>query len=170
MTWLLYKDHTLKGLHTQYFTVWGALSSWLLFLTLLIASIIKYYDHLKDPNHASSILGQKSYTFSLLVNYLYHFTLLAELTIFFVFWIFLYGFNSNVMNLSKVQLEEKLWFDVVQDVENYDHSIPFILVSVEYWISNIQVSHKGFLVVTLLNYLYIGYQGWYLLATGDSIY
>ena len=57
-----------------------------------------------------------------------------------------------------------------QDIENYDHTIPFLLISVEYWISSIPISWQNFPIITMFNYCYIAFQGWWLLQTGETIY
>jgi hypothetical protein len=57
--------------------------------------------------------------------------------------------------MSQKEIYEKLYYDVVLDVENYNHVIPITLLSLEFLVNNIDFSVCQLLITIFLNVVYI---------------
>jgi hypothetical protein len=57
-----------------------------------------------------------------------------------LFWGYNWGILTDVSSMSKKEIYEKLYYDVVLDVENYNHVIPITLLSLEFLVNNIEFS------------------------------
>lgn len=64
-------------------------------------------------------------------------------------------YGADVSKLSNEQFLEKLMYDLIMDPENYDYSLPFALLLVEYAINNIPFTllHWSMILVLQLSYV-----------------
>mmetsp|Transcript_16048 Transcript_16048/g.27063 ORF Transcript_16048/g.27063 Transcript_16048/m.27063 type:complete len:173 (-) Transcript_16048:71-589(-) len=94
-----------------------------------------------------------------------------ELIITFCFWLYLLFFATDLTKMSRDQIKHKIWFDLIQDVENYDHSVPVFLLLVEYALNNIPYSLRFFLIpITSIDCFYIVFQSTYCLTLNRQVY
>lgn len=71
-------------------------------------------------------------------------TMIAQSMVVFVFWFYLFVFLTDVAHMTSGQLLHKIYYDLFQDVGNYDHSLPCALLLVEYFINNIEFTWTQF--------------------------
>lgn len=82
--------------------------------------------------------------------WLFQFCLISELTITFCFWVWLWVCGTDVSKLSGEQVRNKLVYDLFKDIENFDHSLPLLLLLIEYAINNIPFTWlHWFTIVTI---------------------
>ena len=72
--------------------------------------------------------------------------------------------------MSRQQIKEKLYYDLVLDVDNYNHSVPLLLLLAEFCINNIQFTLRHLLVHILVNFSYLFFQYNYCLITKEVVY
>jgi hypothetical protein len=63
--------------------------------------------------------------------------MLSELTLTLLFWLYLWFCATDYNSMSRQQIKEKLYYDVFEDVDNYNHSLPLVLLMVEFLVNNI---------------------------------
>ena len=63
--------------------------------------------------------------------------MLSELTITLLFWLNLWVCDTDINSMSRQQIKEKLYYDLFEDVENYNHSLPIVLLIMEFVVNNI---------------------------------
>lgn len=68
---------------------------------------------------------------------------------------------TDVSKLTTKQLHDKIIFDLFTDISNYDHSVPLIMLLVEYSINNIPFKLLHFISILLIQYTYILFQWFY---------
>ena len=84
--------------------------------------------------------------------------MITELTVFYLFWVNLYVFGiDTIFNMTTKRIFEKLYFDVWVDVGNYDHWLPLLMMVIEYFITNIEFTYKGYKFVFMGTMVYITY-------------
>ena len=57
--------------------------------------------------------------------------------------------------MSTEQFERKLIYDLFLDIENYNHSLPLLLLSIEFMINNIPFEWNHFIVIFIVNQVYL---------------
>ena len=72
-----------------------------------------------------------------------------------IFWLYLEIFETDIRSMNTDQIKSKLYFDLVLDVENWNHSVPLILLCVEYMITSIPFNSRHFVAVSGINVLYL---------------
>lgn len=83
--------------------------------------------------------------------------MLCELTLTLIFWIWIYYFETDWSWMTRSFMLEKIYYDTLHDVENYNHWLPLALLMIEYWINNIRFSRKHFLITLLINTIYTAF-------------
>lgn len=63
--------------------------------------------------------------------------------------------------LTRKQLNDKIYFDLIDDVTNYDHSMPMAMLLIEYAINNIPFTWLHWCLISTVQYSYILYQWFY---------
>jgi hypothetical protein len=142
ISWLVYVDVKLKnGLAYEKYTVWGEISTLATFFFLLVCSFEKYIKEIqyKEGNRSTrknmSILDGG--VFYKITAILFEWSLLCELTLTLLFWTYLYGIATDTSSMSRADLLAKINYDLLEDVSNYNHSIPVALLLMEYMVNNI---------------------------------
>ena len=88
----------------------------------------------------------------------------------FVFWFYLFVFLTDVAHMTSGQLLHKIYYDLFQDVGNYDHSLPCALLLVEYFMNNIEFTWTQFAVSFGVHLVYIVFQGTYCITHKVVVY
>lgn len=176
MAWLCYTDVKLKhGLNYQKYTVWGEFSTLLSFFLLTLCSIEKYIKNLQfESNPAATKAGSSQ----LLENgilykvsaFMFEWAFLCELTLTLLFWVYLWVICTDMTNMSWPQFFEKLNYDLLEDVENYNHSLPVVLLALEFWVNNIPFTWCHYGCVFMINVFYLFFQYNYCLITKEVVY
>ena len=153
------------------YTVWGELSTLVVIFLMFLCTVEKYQKHtiFSLQNAYGNINEQAKFidTDSKLYQFtsiLFQFALLSELTIASIFWGYLYGIRTDWSMLNKKELSNKLYYDVVLDVENHNHVVPITLILFEYFLNNIKIE-PGHLFISvgitfvymIIHYLYVMY-------------
>jgi hypothetical protein len=86
---------------------------------------------------------------------MFQWALLCELTLTLLFWLYLWVVCSDLSSMTRDQFLDKLRYDLLEDVENYNHSIPVVLLLAEFWVNNIPFSWLHYLIVVLINFGYL---------------
>jgi len=63
--------------------------------------------------------------------------------------------------MTTKQLNDKIYFDVITDLTNYDHSMPILMLIIEYGINNIPFTWLNWLLMVMVQYSYILFQWFY---------
>jgi len=72
--------------------------------------------------------------------------------------------------MSRDQIYAKLNYDLFEDVENYNHSLPLVLLLLEFCVNNIPFQWFHFFLVILINTSYLFFQYNYCLITKEVVY
>ena len=72
-----------------------------------------------------------------LTSFAFEWALVTEITLTTLFWIYLYGFLTPTHEMTSQQIKEKLYFDIIVDLENYNHWVPLLLLMIESCFNNI---------------------------------
>ena len=176
MAWLVYEDVKLKhGLHVEKYTVWGEISALVVFGLLTLCSAEKYIKNLQfEANPAAT----KSGSLELLDNsllakitaFMFQWALLCELTLTLLFWLYLWFVCSDISKMTWYEFFDKLHYDMFLDVENYNHSVPVVLLLAEFCINNIPFKWKHYFIVVLINFFYLFFQYNYCIMTKSVVY
>ena len=76
----------------------------------------------------------------------YQWSFLAEITLTTVIWAINLLIDTDLDSMSYEQLQDKLYFDIVEDEENYNHWLPLVLLLIEFYINNIGFSWRHMLI------------------------
>jgi|TARA_B110000305_G_C19100815_1_gene475178 hypothetical protein len=128
MIWLLYRDYIEKGFNYPFMTTWGAYATVITFGLLILCSVQQIRE---------SPIGNNT-TLAKWASLMFEVSMIAEAIVVFTFWFYLYVFATDVSHMSGSQLGHKLYYDLFQDVGNYDHSLPCFLLLIDYFINNIE--------------------------------
>ena len=93
--------------------------------------------------------------------WLFQWTLISELTIVTCFWTWLWVFDTDMSKLSGEQLRDKLGFDLFNNTENYNCSVPLVLLLCEYAINNIPFTWLHWFSILVLQFSYVLFQWFY---------
>ena len=96
--------------------------------------------------------------------------MICELTVTFCFWTFLEIINTNLTKMNTKQIEKQLIHDLFVDVENYNHSVPLLLLSIEFMINNIPFDFDHFKGILVVNLIYLCCQISYSLRHRVAVY
>ena len=96
--------------------------------------------------------------------------MITELVIIAAFWFCLYFYMTDVSHMTASQLAHKIWYDLLQDSGNYDHSIPMGLLLLEYFINNIEFTWAQWLVTLLVQIIYISFECLYCILLKRQVY
>lgn len=72
----------------------------------------------------------------------YQWALLTELALTTVVWCNNLLVDTDLASMTKEQIEAKLYYDIVVDLDNYNHWLPATLLILEYLINNIYFSWR----------------------------
>lgn len=129
ITWNIHVDYSIKKrIALEKLTVWGEISTFLTFFLLTTCSIIKMKK-----------LAAPDFLFKL-TAFVFQWTLLVEITLTVVVWAVNLLIDTDLEHMSTEQLEAKLYFDIVVDLDNYNHWLPLVLLLIEWHINNIPFS------------------------------
>jgi hypothetical protein len=81
--------------------------------------------------------------------------MITELIVVFAFWFYLYVFATDVSNMNGSQLGKKLYYDLFADPGNYDHSLPMVLLIIEYFLNNIPFCWLHWIAIWLIHVIYV---------------
>lgn len=84
---------------------------------------------------------------------------MCELTLTLLFWAWIYGLKTDVHNMTWEEIGTKLKFDLYDDVGNYNHSVPLLLLLLEFPVNNIIFTRKILAIAFVINTVYI-LQNW----------
>ena len=122
-------------------------------MLLFLCSIEKWHKHLKyDENEQSS--SNSSYLFKS-TSVLYQVALISELVLCTYFWVWMWCIATDPSHMTKKEILSKIWYDLVQDLGNYDHSVPLILLIIEFFINNIPFTYSVFLLTECFLVVYV---------------
>ena len=176
MAWLCYTDVKLKhGLHYEKYTVWGEISTLISFFLLTLCSIEKYIKNMQYvANPAATRAGSaqllENGTLSKLTAFIFEWAFLCELTLTLLFWIYLWFICSDISSMSWEVFFDKLHYDLLLDTENYNHSLPVVLLMMEFCVNNIPFTWCHYGCVFFINVFYLFFQYNYCLITKEVIY
>jgi hypothetical protein len=74
--------------------------------------------------------------------------------------------ETDIMYMSIEQIKSKLYEDFILDNQNWIHTVPLLFLCCEYLITNIPFSFNHFVLISLLNMLYLCFQAFYTLNYG----
>ena len=121
-------------------------------LFLLLATAILNYAkavlRLEEPFAIESKLSKATVFF-------YQWSLLCELTLTFLFWTWIYGLKTDTHHMSWKDIIGKIHYDLCDDVDNYNHSVPLLLLLIEFPFNNIVFTKKFLYVAFVINTVYI---------------
>lgn len=160
MCWLLYEDFLAKGFNYAFMTTWGAYATLVTFGLLIGCSI---------RQNQESPVG-KNTTLAKWTSLMFQVTLVAQCIIVFAFWFYLYVFMTDMSHMTGSQLGHKLYYDLFQDVGNYDHSLPCFLLLVEYFINNIEFTWTQWVVSFAVEFIYVCFHAFYSLVFKRNVY
>jgi len=173
MGWLVITDIKMKhGLHYEKYTVWGEVSTFITFALLTQCSVEKYLaESIFKYNNSGSIrclfgnigLAKRA-------SFMFQWAFLCELTLTLLFWSFNLFVCTDLSKMSYEEIRAKLYYDVIQDVDNYNHVIPILLLSVEFMVNNIDFTWCQLVITVFLNVMYICLQYMYCTNTHKIIY
>ena len=176
MSWLVYTDVKLKhGLHYEKYTVWGEISTLISFGLLAKCSVEKYIKNLQfQANPAATKAGSNEFlengNLFKATAFMFEWALLCELTLTFLFWVYLWVVCTDLKNMTGEEILLKLYYDLFLDVENYNHSLPLVLLLAEFCINNISFSWGHLKIVIAINVFYLFFQYNYCLLTKTVVY
>lgn len=124
----------------------------------------------KDELLDKIIYFQKDMWYYRITAIFFQWAVLSELVIVHCFWIYLYLYEANLQSLPIRDIKQKLYFDMIVDVFNYDHSLPMLLLIIEYFVNNIPFQWSVLPLVLLGDYLYIAFQCIYCITHNETIY
>ena len=158
MGWLVITDIKMKhGLHYEKYTVWGEVSTLVAFALLTQCAVEKFLaESIFKYNKSDSIrclfgnigLAKRA-------SFMFQWAFLCESCLTLLFWVYNWGILTDVSKMSQKEIYEKLYYDVVLDIENYNHVIPITLLSLEFLVNNIDFSVCQLLITIFLNVVYI---------------
>jgi magnesium-transporting ATPase (P-type) len=160
MCWLLYEDYLAKGFNYAFMTTWGAYATIVTFGLLIGCSIQQYKE---SPIGNNTILAKWT-------SLMFQVSVIAQCIIVFAFWFYLLVFMTDVSHMTGSQLGHKLYYDLFQDVGNYDHSLPCFLLLVEYFINNIEFTWTQWVVSFAVQVIYVVFQGFYCILLKRQVY
>jgi hypothetical protein len=77
---------------------------------------------------------------------------------------------TDPSHMTKKEILSKIWYDLVQDLGNYDHSVPLILLIIEFFINNIPFTYSVFVLTECFLVIYVIFQWVYCSITHKSVY
>ena len=148
MLLLVIEDLRNKGCRYEMYTFWGEITTLLVFFLLTACSIEKYAQSKSDATLCNGKLFKAT-------SFWFQQAMMQEITITVLFWSFLYFIATDLKNMSWQMIKEKLYYDIVLDTDNYNHSIPIVLLMIEFGVNNIQFSWKHLAIHILSNVAYM---------------
>ena len=101
---------------------------------------------------------------------MFQIAMVTECIICLAFWFYLYVFMTDVPHMTGAQLRHKIYFDLIVDVENYNHSIPLALLLLEYFLNNIEFTWTQWSFSLILQVIYMTFQGFYCKMLHRKVY
>jgi hypothetical protein len=151
--WIVVIDHErTNGLNYQKYTIWGELSTCISLFLLLVCSILKFA---KDVLRIDSQLDKIENSLYKWTTFFYQWALLCELTLCFLFWAWIWCLKTDVNIMTWEQIGIKIHWDLIGDIGNYNHSVPLLLLLIDFPVNNIIFSRKILYVAFVINTLYI---------------
>lgn len=96
--------------------------------------------------------------------------LISELVLCTYFWVYIWCMATDVHKMTKQEILTKIWYDLIVDLGNYDHSLPLILLIVESFINNIPFTFPVFVLTECFLTFYVVFQWCYCSYTHKVIY
>lgn len=130
------------------YTFWGEVTTLLVFFLLTACSIERYAHSKSEVTLCNGKLFKAT-------SFWFQQAIMQEITITVLFWSFLYFIATDLKNMSWQMIKEKLYYDIVLDTDNYNHSIPIVLLMIEFLINNIQFRwlHLGIHILSNVAYM-----------------
>jgi hypothetical protein len=145
------------------YTFWGEITTLLVFFLLTACSIEKYAQSKSDATLCNGKLFKAT-------SFWFQQAMMQEITITVLFWSFLYFIATDLKNMSWQMIKEKLYYDIVLDTDNYNHSIPIVLLMIEFGVNNIQFSWKHLAIHILSNVAYMVLQCYLSRSRNKEVY
>ena len=169
MAWLVHEDIRIKhGLHYQKYTVWGEISTLVVFFLLTLCSLEKYAKQINKEN--GQIVKLDNTWLYKSTAFLFQWAILCEATLTLLFWVYLWVIATDTAHMSNDQIWDKLRYDLFEDTENFNHSIPLALLLVELMINNIPFYWNHYCIVFMINVFYLMFQFCYCQITKEVVY
>lgn len=102
--------------------------------------------------------------------FLFQWAILCEATLTLLFWVYLWVIATDTAHMSNDQIWDKLRYDLFEDTENFNHSIPLALLLVELMINNIPFYWNHYCIVFMINVFYLMFQFFYCQITKEVVY
>jgi len=169
MAWLVHEDIRIKhGLHYQKYTVWGEISTLVVFFLLTLCSLEKYAKQINKEN--GQVVKLDNTWLYKSTAFLFQWAILCEATLTLLFWVYLWVIATDTAHMSNDQIWDKLRYDLLEDTENFNHSIPLALLLVELMINNIPFYWNHYCIVFMINVFYLMFQFCYCQITKEVVY
>lgn len=99
LSWLVYEDIKIKhGLHYEKYTVWGEISTLVVFFLLVLCSLEKYTK--QQYKEGGQRVSLDSTYLHRTTAFLFQWAVLCEFTLTFLFWSYLWGIMTDVAHMS----------------------------------------------------------------------
>jgi len=89
---------------------------------------------------------------------MFQWALLCELTLATIFWVYLWTMATDTSVMSHDEIIKKLIYDVFLDVGNYEHTLPVVLLLIEFCINNIIFCWTHFFICLMIQFGYTIFQ------------
>ena len=151
--WLLCKDYQrASGLRFEKYTTWGEISTVIALFLLLVTAVFNHAKTVLKMDQPFDAFETKLYKAT---AFFYQWALLCELTLTFLFWAWIYGLKTDVHHMTWKDIIGKIHYDLCDDADNYNHSIPLLLLMIEFPVNNIVFTKKFLIVAMVINTVYI---------------
>ena len=82
---------------------------------------------------------------------MFQWAFLWELTLVTIFWVYLWVMETDTKSMTHQEVVNKIIYDVFIDVGNYEHTVPLLLLLIEFCINNVIFCRTHFYICILIN-------------------